>query len=443
METVRLSFFYVLMPLLVLLLGGCLGGPQGGALDADGVRFIIQDGDTVVFYGDGVSDVQWSPMFIRTYIATRYPEWRNTFINRVVGGDEAISIKRFERDVVDQKPDVAFFMICGDDKGNGKLSSKRVKTFLGNVEESVCMLRIKSPKTKLVLASSSLKGNSTFRRSCENSSKSCSCNLLMLSRAEKELAGKLDVPFFDVGKRCGNLVCLDDLSQKALTLSSDALHLQEQRGLSVAVFMLEEMHADGNLASVFLEAIEAVSKKSEKCEVRAVNWSCEGEFVFERCCDSLPFAVSATSATSATSAFLAEINDKLNRDILQVVNLDSKAFELIIDGRFIALLREDEFAKGINLSKYDTPMRRQALKVFAAARKLDKLKNEIFLLIRQKQLDGFGRVTKDTPPDLKAKLPAMNKAIESAKLALYSLNKPVWHKFMLRPSKKIPKRVCE
>jgi lysophospholipase L1-like esterase len=419
-----------------LFLSGCVGMSTRAARNDSEADFLIKDGDKVVFYGDSITDGQWYPTFIRAFVATRQPGWRNTFLHRGVSGDRTSSLERFDRDAVAQKPDALLFMMGYNDMRYGKLTSKWLSTFLGNVEESVRMLRSKSPKTRLLLISSPLNETVVSHEPCWASPKSYPYTLLMLSREEKMLAEKLKVPFLDMGTQYGALVGLGEIvGQEVFALSRDGVHPQQAGQLFLAAFMLEKMGAEDLVALSELDAVNATVEKNVKCTVKKVNWTCEGDFVFERCCSALPFPV---PPTSGVFAFLADINEKLNRDILRVKRLDDKAYELKIDGVKVTDLRADELADGVNLSNFMTPMRRQALKVLAAARALDELKSEIFLLIRKGELDGFGGVTAKTPKELKAKLPAMMKSIESAKLALYSMNKPISHRFMLTPIKNVP-----
>ena len=435
----KLSLIWMVAIFAILMLGGCAGIPRHSQNGAEESPFMIKNGDKVVFYGDSITDGQWYPTFIRAFVATRHPEWRNTFLNRGVSGNRTSSLKRFERDVVEQKPDVALFMMGYNDLRYGKLSSKWLETFLGNVEESILMLRTRSPKTKLLLVSPPLKNTVVSNESCLVSPKSSPYSLLMLDREEKKLAGKMDVPFLDMGTLYGRLIGLGEVvGQETFALSLDGVHSQQEGQLFLAYFMLQKMDAGGGVASATLDAVNATVENSEKCSVTKVNWSCEGNFVFERRCEVLPFPI---PPSAKIFAFLADVDDNLNRDMLRVTRLDSKSYDLKIDGNKIATLRADELSKGVNLSRFvNTPMYQQSLKLLAAARKLDELETKIFLLIRAGKLDGFGKVTNGTPAELKQQLPAIMKKIESAKLAMYSLNKARLHKFALSPNLNVPDR---
>ncbi len=59
---------------------------------ASAPAFPICDGDKVVFYGDNITDGEWYPTMVETYVVTRYPAWRNQFFNRGQGGGKAVFV---------------------------------------------------------------------------------------------------------------------------------------------------------------------------------------------------------------------------------------------------------------------------------------------------------------------------------------------------------------
>ncbi len=110
--------------------------------------FYIHNGDKVVFYGDSITDGEWYPTLLETFVLTRYPQWRNQFFNRGVSGDNSGSITRFQRDVASQHPQVVTFMMGYNDGGYNKLTADGLAKFLGNVEQSVAMARKDNPNVR-------------------------------------------------------------------------------------------------------------------------------------------------------------------------------------------------------------------------------------------------------------------------------------------------------
>src|SRR5215472_1688322 len=70
--------------------------------------FAIHDGDTIVFYGDSITENMLYPNFVETYIVTRYPNLHVRFVNAgwagdtVKGGGGGPINDRLTRDVIAQ-----------------------------------------------------------------------------------------------------------------------------------------------------------------------------------------------------------------------------------------------------------------------------------------------------------------------------------------------------
>src|SRR5215218_573602 len=74
--------------------------------------FALHDGDRVLFYGDSITDNQFYPQYVETYVVTRFPNMRVTFLNygwsgdKVGGGGGGDISTRLRRDVFPHKPTV-------------------------------------------------------------------------------------------------------------------------------------------------------------------------------------------------------------------------------------------------------------------------------------------------------------------------------------------------
>ena len=67
------------IPLLLLL-----ALPAAPTLAAD---FALKDGDRVVFYGDSITDQRLYTTFVETFVVTRFPNQKITFVHSGWGGD--------------------------------------------------------------------------------------------------------------------------------------------------------------------------------------------------------------------------------------------------------------------------------------------------------------------------------------------------------------------
>src|SRR6476469_10715516 len=102
-----------LKPLACLALAACA--------IAAAQNFSLKDGDTVVFYGDSITDQRLYTTFAETYVLTRFPALRIKFVHsgwggdRVSGGGGGSIDVRLRRDVIAYRPTVMTIMLGMND----------------------------------------------------------------------------------------------------------------------------------------------------------------------------------------------------------------------------------------------------------------------------------------------------------------------------------------
>src|SRR5665213_798284 len=85
--------------------------------------FYLKGGDTVVFYGDSITEQNYYNQWVELYTVTRFPEVHIRFFGAGVGGDRVTGggggpiDQRLERDVFSEKPTVITVMLGMNDGG--------------------------------------------------------------------------------------------------------------------------------------------------------------------------------------------------------------------------------------------------------------------------------------------------------------------------------------
>ena len=108
--------FALVFPLLLAACAAALPAQEG---------FYIHDKDTVVFYGDSITEQRLYTTFVETFVVTRYPQLKVRFVNSgwgreiVAGGDGGPVDPRLARDVMAHQATVMTVMLGMNDGGGG------------------------------------------------------------------------------------------------------------------------------------------------------------------------------------------------------------------------------------------------------------------------------------------------------------------------------------
>jgi len=417
-----------LTPLTVCLLAVA---PVAGAAEP----FFLRDGDRVVFYGDSITDTEWYPTLVQTFVLTRHPAWRNQFSNRGQSGDNAGSLKRFERDAVVSKPDVVIFAMGYNDGGYARFTGASLEKFLSNVEASVRRVREAGPAVRIMLVSPTPSELAVSSDSRWVSREWYPYHLLMYSQGEAKLAARLGVGFTDMTERYGQTLGLGRVvAGDAFALSRDGVHPQQEGQTFIAYHLLRGLGTDGRLAETVINGAAGTVTQTGRCTVSNLSLA-DGALTFTRTCESLPYP---TPEVARPFRFLVQLDDTLNDDRLVVTGLTAPSYALAIDGQPVAEVAAAALAEGINLSQYaGTPMYRQAMEVLDAVRAKDLLDCGFWrTYITTGKADGAGAPAAGLDEATRAEVVAAGGRLAAAWEACYALNTPKPHVVKLIPLEK-------
>ena len=389
--------------------------------------YYLHPGDTVVMYGDSITEQNLYNQWVELYTITRFPKMRVHFLGAGVGGDRVSGgwagpiDQRLERDVFPEKPSVVTVMLGMNDGGYQATTPEIDTAYRKGYEHILDAIAKFDPTTRVTLL-----GPSPFDDVTDTAWFPGGYNGVMQHLAEVD---------HDMAKEHGaTFVNLNPLVVEALTkaqaldprvaklLIPDRVHPDPLAHWVMAEALLKGWNAPSIVSSVTLDGVAGRVLSSENTEIDGVENS-GGILRWNQTDGGLPLPLVKSNATMALLLEITDIEQALNREPLRVTGLAGGRYSLAIDGREVDKFTADDLSTGINLAEYDTPMRGQAQAVGWNVRDLVEA-HYIHSRMRIQKADTGAEEGAD-------RLQAYEDSLEDA---IYAQAAPVPHHFELKPA---------
>ena len=145
--------------------------------------FAIKDGDTVVFYGDSITDQRLYTSFTESYIVTRFPQLHVKFVHsgwggdRVIGGGGGPMELRIKRDVLTYKPTVVTIMLGMNDGRYRANDADTFGTFASGYGDILKHLKRSLPGVRITVIEPSPYDDVTRAPAFEGGTMPCWCSM--------------------------------------------------------------------------------------------------------------------------------------------------------------------------------------------------------------------------------------------------------------------------
>ena len=354
----RLSLWPVAGAFLIHCISGLLSAQQG---------FFLKDGDTVVFYGDSITERRLYSSFSEAFFLTRFPKVNVRFVNSgwagdtVAGGAGGSAQVRLQRDVIAYKPNVVTILLGMNDGHYQALNETTYNDFSTGYQRLVSTLKAALPQVRLTLLEPSPYDDVTrpplFPGGYNEVLTRFGQFISALGQREKAMVVDLN------GAVVGPLTAVNAKDPSAaLNFIPDRVHPGPAASLLMAEALLKSWNAPAIVTEAEIDAESQTVSRTVRTQVHSIlrtgstlSWTQDAA--------ALPFPIdwrdSAVSVAAYTSDFIPAIDDQP----LRVKNLKPGEYTLRIDGREIVTYPADQFARGINLSALNTPMLEQAAEV--------------------------------------------------------------------------------
>ncbi len=352
--------------------------------------FYLKGGDTVVFYGDSITEQNYYNQWVELYVATRFPNLRINFYGAGVGGDRVTGggggpiDQRLPRDVFSEKPTVVTIMLGMNDGSYRATTPETENTYVQGYQHILASIHEHAPKARITLL-----GPSPYDDVTAPSRFPGGYNAVMQHFADldHELAQKDGDAFIDLNAPVVAAIqkaqAMDP--QIAKLLLPDRVHPDPLAHWIMAEAVLKGWNAPALVSSVTIDGAAGKAADAQNATVEPAQKD-SGALHWTETENSLPLPLIESNATQALLLKLTDIQQALNQEPLRVTGLAPGQYKLTIDTTVIGTFSATALETGINLADYQTPMRAQAQRVSWLVRDRDEA-HYIHLRMRVRNAD--------------------------------------------------------
>ena len=329
--------------------------------------FYLKNNDTVVFYGDSITEQNQYNQYVELYTVTRFPLMRVHFYGAGVGGDRVTGggggpiDERLARDVFPLKPTVVTVMLGMNDGSYQATTDEIETTYTKGYEHILDSIRDRAPGARVTLL-----GPSPFDDVTRSARFPGGYNGVMnhFGDLDRDLAHKFGQTFIDLNAPVvAALQKAQALDPKvAGLLLPDRVHPGEVAHWVMAEALLKGWNAPALVSFVTIDGRAGKVVDEQNATVDQVNRD-NGALRWTETENALPLAFIRDNETQALLLDVSDIQQQLNQEPLRITGLDAGTYNLTIDGTSVGAFSEHQLDSGINLADYQTPMRHQSQEV--------------------------------------------------------------------------------
>jgi len=325
-------------------------------------EFPVHDGDTVVFYGDSITNQRLYPVFTEAYELTRFPHIHVTFVHsgwsgdRVSGGANGPIDLRLERDVFAHHATVITLMLGMNDAQYRPFEADLFNKYTSGYRHILDTIHAEAPDARVTLLEPSPYDDFTRPPKFAGGYNSV---LLKYGKFVREIGAAKGLTVANLNAPVAAFFkAVNSVSpEPAQILIEDRVHPSPGVHLVMAEALLRAWHAPSLVSAVGIDASTG-TVNAENTTVDSIVL--EGGLSWTQVDNALPMPVEVDDETLALALRYSDFTERLNQEILKVSGLRAGIYRLRIDDDVVATFPAWQLAKGINLAVLKTPMSRQA-----------------------------------------------------------------------------------
>lgn len=393
--------------------------------------FFIQNGDTVLIWGDSITDDGIYPLMIENYVLTRFPDWKVRFFNLGWGGDQAQFYKRLERDIQLCKPTKVTIMLGMNDARYMPFDAHHLKLYIQSIKHEIEIIKAYSNAEILIISPTpyDLKARRNLPWGSHKGHDG-SFYALVLERFSHELQNFAQAEghrFIDLNYEMARVLIEMDQYDRNFMLTAEGVHPNIDGEFMMGLCILRGMGAPDLVSGTVINSKTGKIEETQNCTVDQIV-STADKLTFRKKDAALPLPIHP-----ATRLLIREILDypnSLNQELLRVTKLAIGWYQLSIDRRVVDIFSDEQLYEGVNLSLYDyTPQMIQAYQVFEAT---EKRNQAFYSKWRYKLLQGVRSPSDFTSFKENIDVKQEDHLEEQAFKEQHRLNKPTTHQYELK-----------
>lgn len=332
----------------------------------------MKPNDTVVFYGDSITDQRLYSMLTEFYIVTRYPKLNINFVHsgwggdRVTGGGGGPIDTRLQRDVLTYHPTVMTIMLGMNDGNYTNHKEADDTAYYNGYHHIVDSMKKSIPNLRLTVIGPSPFDDVTRPITLQPDG----YNAVMVRYSEflKKFAADDKLGYADLNSGVVAMLEKANVADAAVAqkIIPDRVHPAMAGHLIMAEQLLKSWNARPLVSAVTIDGSNGkvreaeFTKISEMHDGMPLSWTETDEAL------PLPFANMLTENKDKTLDLTiksSDVTEALNEEPLKITGLPTGQYKLTIDGETAGTFSEAQFAEGVNMATLDTPMSKQAMTV--------------------------------------------------------------------------------
>lgn len=325
----------------------------------------LEDGDSLVFFGDSITHQCLYTQYLEDYFYTRYPDRRIHFHNAGVSGDKCDdALIRFEEDVTPYQPKYVTVLLGMNDGAYRPFDQKKFDSYERGLAEVV--EKIQAIDATPILMTPTMYDARAARMANDGSENPTfryyNSVLAYYGALLREISYRRGLGFVDMYSPLNNITLNQRKKNPQFTLIKDSVHPDAAGQVVMATAFLESLHSQALVSSIHVQIGEGSVPKitAHNGEAQEAKRVADG-VTFSFLAKALPWVLPEEARLGFE---LSQAGQRFSREQVRVTGLPPGDYQMSIDGQEVGIYPHLDLAHGIELqANPKTPQYQQSLGV--------------------------------------------------------------------------------